>query len=265
MPRLGGLDTLIYWTGLAAMAGGALFCLFYPLVFRQRLAFADTTVAAYTDGQGALGYFWLVFWLFAMFVSVCRHYEMRTPIFGNKKIKYGPPTYPRKYPLLMKNKPKHWESPSKIARRKKTTVILAAVILVTGIFSFAMYPLSLCGRNQLHYDGTITVYNNRNQESAHYGLGEIISAELDTCTDGGKNRKWSIEMVLTTADGERFRFTAGSFAGDWIQGMETMAALKEIYGPLVTVEDTSKLWKVALERHLTQEEEALLYALFEAE
>lgn len=265
MPKLGWKDNLLYWSAMILIGCGWLASIFAPVILCDEIAFADERVVANVNGDGILHCFWMTFWFGVVLIFLVTLYERRLPVFGRTDIKYGPPAYPRTYPLLMKDKPYHWESPKKIAGRKKLYTVAAVVLVSTLLFSLAMYPTSLYSRQELHRDGTVAVYRSEN-EVEHYKFSQIEAVRLDTYRTGGKGvKKWTAAMVVCLSDGEEYRFSVGSFRGGWSENLRTMLDLKARYGSLVIIEGTEDLWRVAEDQKLEAAEEALLYELFGSE
>ena len=266
MPKLGFRDQLIYIIAMILTMGGALAVMILQMILQDRITFADPEVVAYRAGRGYGNMMFLFFWLFFVGIIIfAGPYQSRLPIFGIRGFKYGPPAYPRTYPLLMKNKPKSWSSPKKQAAQRKERNIVAAFLLVTLVFSLAMFPRSLYGREVLMEDGTITVYSPGNREAEHYKFSDVESVTLETYkyTPSKSLPQWSIRMVIHTRDGEDFYFTCGSFKGTYSESLTLMTEMKTRYGGLVTIEGTNNLGKSAGDMNLNPEERALLYALFE--
>ena len=266
MPKLGFRAQLIYITAMILTMGGALAVMILQMILQDRIAFSDPEVVAYRAGRGYGNMMFLFFWLFfAGIIILAGPYQSRLPIFGIRGFKYGPPAYPRIYPLLMKNKPKSWVSPKKQAAQRKGRKIAAAFLLATLVFSIAMFPRSLYGREVLMQDGTITIYSPSNREAEHYKFSDVESVTLETYkyTPSKSLPQWSIRMVIHTRDGEDFYFTCGSFRGKYPEALTLMMEMKARYGGLVTIEGTDNLGKSAIDMNLNPEERALLYALFE--
>ena len=119
MPPLSFLDKLIYWTIFLLLAAAYLLLLFGPIYLRDRIAFSEETVLAAEDHVSSL---WMIvpgmtFFLMT-FLLWNQPYQDRKPIFGLKNFKYGPPAWPKVYPLFMKNKPYVWVSERKKKERK---------------------------------------------------------------------------------------------------------------------------------------------------
>lgn len=266
MPKLGFADQCLYWLAMLLTGGGSLAAIIVPILLRSEIAFADERVVAFNERRGVGNDLYLFAWLFIVLLAIAGGpYQQRRPIFGRRGVKYGPPAYPRIYPLLMKDKPKHWVSPKAQANQKKLRLFLTALALVTLLFSIAMFPRSLYGREVLYRDGTVAVYSPGNREEEHYKFSEITSVELETYYRRRRRTfsgSWNVRMTLHTADGEDFYFSSGSFSGGWTQTLESMLALKERYGSLVTISGTENLSRVIHDKSLSAAEAALLYQLF---
>ena len=266
MPKLGFRDQLIYITAMVLTIGGSLAVMILQMILQDRITFADPEVVAYRAGRGYGNMMFLFFWLFfAGIIILGGPYQSRLPIFGIRGFRYGPPAYPRTYPLLMKNKPKSWSSPKKQAAQRKERNIVAAFLLVTLVFSLAIFPRSLYGREVLMQDGTITIYSPSNRESEHYKFSDVESVILGTYNYKPRKSpsRWSVRMVVHTRDGEDFYFTCGSFKGTYSESLTLMTEMKARYGGLVTIEGVHNLNKALSDMNLNLEERALLYALFE--
>lgn len=266
MPKLGFVDQCIYWAAMLLTGGGSFAVMLLHYSLRDKIAFADDRVVASSAGRGELNWFWLCFWLLIVFIIILAGpYQSRLPIFGRKGVKYGPPAYPRTYPLLMKDKPKHWVSPKVQANLRTARRVGLAAAALTLAFSLAMFPRSLYGRNNLLHDGTVTVYSPGNRETEHYKFSDIAAVELDI--HKYKHHKsyryfWYINMVVRFSDGSDFSFRSGDFAGTWEQTLQAMLALKERYGSLITIAEDADLNALIHDRELTPTEQALLRELF---
>ena len=136
MPPLSFVDKLIYWTVLALLCVAYFCLLFGPLYLRHIIAFSDTTVIAAEDHVSLMWLIvpWMTFFLMT-FILWLQPYQDRKPIFGRRNFKYGPPAWPKVYPLFMKNKPYVWVSERKKKERKQIAVILL-VVLLASLFLF---------------------------------------------------------------------------------------------------------------------------------
>ena len=266
MPKLGWADQLIYWAAMILTGGFSLGCHFLVLIMQDNIAFSDSQVIARTVGSGNLFYFCISLWCMVAFVLIIiGPYENRFPIFGRSDIKYGPPAYPRTYPLLMRNKPKFWVSSKEAQKIKKMRIIVAILLIVTFLISTAVFPLSLYGRTVLNEDGTVTVYDAGNREVHHYTYDEVISVELGTYQSSGRySDSWHIHFIITTVDSEIYKFAAHSFIGTDIQQLQTMLHVKEeLYDNQCLISGLENIQKVIQDQYRQAEEKGLVYQLFE--
>lgn len=262
MPKLGWKDQLFYLSLIILTAASVFGSFFISEHIRHKIAFSDERVISLTVGSGMLNMLWLPIWLlFAVILLITVPYQNRTPIFGRSDIRYGPPAYPSKYPLLMKNKPKVCVSKKELKRKRKYRMIFIIVASVIFLLSLAVFPLSFCGRSVMHKDGTLATYNELNRQTNSYTLSEITEVRLNTYSSG-RNFTWQAEMVVETSDGERYRFAVHSFEGTYAESLQTMLQMKEIYGVRIVVDGRDDLWRVVRDHHLDDEEKALLYELF---
>jgi hypothetical protein len=264
MPKLGWKDLLLYWGLMILGYGGCFATLLFPLFYCGVVAARNPDMIAYSGGDGILYSFWLAIWLLIFGVIVTAgFYEPRRPIFGRSDIKYGPPAYPRIYPLLMKNKPKFWQSSKKLAQKKMERTILVVVLLATLLLGIVLYPHSLYARQELLYDGSVVFYDTCNQELAHYRQRDMESVSLDAERSGGKNPHWYARFAFAFTDGKECSFSVYSLGDDWSDAIRTAEGLKARYGNLVAITDADDLWKVVMDQDLTPTEEEMLYRLFE--
>ena len=271
MPKLSLLDKCIYWGIMLILSIAYLALLFGPLALREVIAFADETVIAAEEHWSELWLIipWMTFFLMT-FILWLTPYQDRRPIFGLKNFKYGPPAWPKVYPLFMKNKPYVWVSEKKKQSRKQ----VAAVLLVVLLLSFIPLPWSLYGRNCLHTDGSMADHNMFDKVVREYDSGEIASVEFSTCRYStgkySKTRHWGVAVTLTTDDGREYTFLSTEFRYDkdaeapfWLTAM---TALKRRYSPqIITYSGQEDLDRVLSNHYDTEANRQLLYRLFEQE
>lgn len=261
MPKLGWKDQLLYWSLIIPNMVLSLGGIFISLLAQDMVAFSDRRVVASTVGEGNLNSFFLMLWCMIAFVVILAGFQQhRIPVFGRKDVTYGQPKYDDIYPLLSKDRPRKKLSPSQKTRR----IIAAMLILVSFLFSAAMFPRSFYGRAVLLEDGTIEVYNASNELTHHYSTDEITEVRMNTYASGKYGGNWKAEMVVTAEDEEVFRYAAHSFAGDDLQQLQTMLTMKVQYGSLVTIQGTEALADVIQDQKYDMQEQALLYSLFRA-
>ena len=265
MPRLGWQDQLLYWSAMILGFGGAVICPLFSVYYQEKLVSQNPDVIAHVGNGGVIYAFWLSGWLFVFGLVIATvFYQRRIPVFGRSDIQYGPPTYPRIYPFLRKNNPKYWQSPKKLAQKKIRNMILAIGVLISLLFSIAMYPHSLYGRFELLYDGSVVCFDSQNQESAHYRLNDMESVRLDVSSSGKRlrDRRWYAEIVFTFSDGKLCSYSVRSLGDDWTEAIRTAIELKVRYGNLVSIENADQLWQVIRDQKMTTAEKDLLYQLF---
>ena len=264
MPPLSVADKIIYWTAFVllwliffAMSIGTIY-------LRKVIAFADESVAAaYENISFILSVFSsLTFHLTTLIVWFLL-YEARRPILGKRNFKYGPPGWPKVYPLFMKNKPYVFVS----EREKKNRRVIAAILVAVLLLSLILWPLSLCGRTCLHSDGSITQYNMFNKQMEEYSADQIEKIQLETCRFRHDLVSSGVSITLFTKNGNKHFFTNREFRKgsqaddrDWIAAM---LDIKNQFDPgIVYCDETEKLKYVVMQQNLTAEETQLLYELF---
>lgn len=266
MPPLSFVDKLIYWSIFAVLCAAYVALMFGPLQLRYEIAFSDEAVIAAADHFSAfwLGVPWFTFFIMT-FILWLQPYQNRTPIFGKKGIKYGPPAWPKVYPLFMKNKPPVWVSEKKRKSRKQFAIFLLVVLLV----SFLFLPLSLYGRDCLRYDGSIVEYDMFGRQVEEFASGEIeeVTVGLFRYSTGGKYHKshhWGVQLKLRTRSGEGYSFDHREFENDGTRLYLTqMVNVISRYDPsVIRYEDVDKLDNLVWEKGLSDEETHLLYQLF---
>lgn len=266
MPKLGWKDQIVYWIAMILTGGFSILGGYIVLLTQDYIAFSDPAVIARTKGQGNLYFIWLLLWCLVVFILILAGlYRRRIPIWGRSDIKYGPPAYPRVYPIFTKNKPKHWVSPKELHRKKRMQFIVAVLLIISFFVCAVLFPLSFYGRAVLCNDGSITVYNAHNQEIHHYLKNEILSVELDTYySSSRRGGRWHIHFKIRTTDSKSYNFAAHSFDGTDIQQLQTMLYVKDrLFKDLILISGTENLQKVVWDQYSRTEEKALLYQLFD--
>ena len=268
MPPLSFVDKLIYWTIIIVLCAAYFLLLLGPLYLRHKIAFSDAEVIAVEDHGSLLWLLvpWMTFFLMT-FILWLEPYQKRIPIFGRKNFKYGPPAWPKIYPVFMKNKPYVWVSERKKKERKQIAVLLLVILLV----SFIPFPWSLYGRDCLCYDGSIVQYNMFNRRTREFSSGDIADIEIETFRYStgkyARTRHWGVGMVFTTDSGKKYIFEHRDFRSDtdsetcyWL---ERMLDVKNRYDPgMIHYDGLEDLERVIEDRNLNQEEIRMLYRLF---
>lgn len=268
MPPLSFVDKLIYWTIIVLLCVAYFVLLLGPLYLRYQIAFSDAAVIAAGDHASIFWSMvpWMTFFLMT-FILWLQPYQKRIPIFGRRNFKYGPPAWPKIYPLFMKNKPPVWVSERKKKERKQIAVILLVVLLV----SFVPFPWCLYGRDCLRSDGSIVQYNMFNSQTHEFSAGDIADIEIETYRHSTgtrfKTRHWGIRMVFLTDSGREYAFEHKEFRkdqqADFVYWLEAMLRLKKRYDPsIIHYGGAENLDLFIADMNLSQEEAQMVYRLF---
>lgn len=262
MPPLSFLDKLIYWFLMALLCCTYLALGLGAFVLRDKIAYQDATVVAKYDHASLL---WLLvpcmtFFLMT-FILWYMLYTDRKPIFGLRNFKYGPPAYPKIYPLFMKNKPPVYVSERKKKEKRGVALLLVIVLLV----SFIPFPWSLYGRSCLHSDGSIVRHNMFNRVTKEFSEQDIESLEIEAlhARQGKGRRTWTVRMKFTTESGRNFSYTFREFRGNITETLSAMLQVKSCYHPsIITYSGTENVGDVIAYRNFSPEEKAMIYELF---
>ncbi len=280
MPPLSFLDKVVYWIALSLLIGLCYFFLVVQQQMRRAIAFDDMSIIASGDNFSACWFLVPVCTLFVItFILWETAYQNRKPIFGKKNIKYGPPAFPKVYPLFMKNKPYVYVGEGK----KKEYRLIATIILVVFLISLVPFPWSLYGRYCLKNDGSIVQYNMFNKQVQDFSSEEIESIKIDTYRVRNSvyrknwisalfgifvdNSRWGVQMEFVTESGKKYTFDDGGFRKDTSgKSMDWLMAMNQVkanYDPsVICYEDIESLHRVIEDEDMTQEEIELLYRLF---
>lgn len=255
MPPLSWADKVVYWVAMILSFCG-IWVILPVLLLQRHIAFQDNTVIASSEGPGVLFVIPLTIWFVAVFACVYEAYKKRTPLFGIKGFRYGPPQWAPKYPLFMKNKPsRYW-----LTEKQKIAIGILAVLTV---LCWAVFPMSFYERTCLHTDGSLTYYNAVNQAEKHWETQNIHAVKFDICLTGGKSANWVIELTLETEDETEFYFRGGEFAGSWEETLGNMLRIKEHFSRSVSIDGVEYLDHLIEDYSFTDAELELLYQLFD--
>ena len=260
MPKLSALDQCIYMTILALIIAVTFSGVLLPVFLRRAVAAADAAIAVMEDAS-ILWCFPACFSFFLItFIPLCLAYQGRYPIFGKRNFRYGPPAWPKIYPVFMKNKPVVWVSENKKKQRRNIAILLLVVFLICCL----PLPLSLFGRDSLYADGSVADFNMFNRKVREYTVRDVDSVIFRVARNGKRSGLYDIVMEQTMTDGRRFQFEDGDFLrredGDWLS---EMVRLKALFPPeKVVTKGHDKLELVVFDRDMDSQQAALLYALF---
>ena len=262
MPPLSFVDKLIYWLIMALLIATYFALPMGVFLLRDRIAYQDTTVVAKYDHGSLLWLLvpWMTYFLMTFLLWI-QPYQDRKPIFGLRNFKYGPPAFPKVYPLFMKNKPAVYISERKKNEKRGIALLLVVILLV----SFIPLPWSLYGRTCLHSDGSMVRYNIFNQVTKEFSAGDVESVEVKAyhAKQGKHSRVWTVQIKFTTEHGRSFSYQMRDFRGNNSETLSSMLQVKGRYHPsVITYVGTEHLGSVIADHKLSPQAQTMLYELF---
>ena len=265
MPKLGWKDLLLYWTVMFGLGIFGIVALFWAIMTAEQIAFADPSVIAAMNGPGSECFLFLPFLCYVPVLITLGPYTKRLPVFGRSDIKYGPPAYPRIYPVFMKNKPQYWVSQKEVKRKKRIRWIIAGLLIIAFSICIPLYISSVYPRSVLHNNGSVSVYDTSNELVETYHSGEISYVELTTDSSAYRgNVSWFIDLNIHLENGKSFSYSMNCFRGSATQELEAILYAKEkLFGDRLIITGTEDLDMVIIDRYHTAEEKQLVYKLFE--
>ena len=266
MPPLSALDSCIYYLGMFRCIVLGLSLSLFVTLLTKRIGFSDPEVIAVTHRATVLlGIFPYIAFLGLLMAPLCTAFSKRKPIFGKKGIQYGPPKYPKVYPIFMKDKPPVWVS----ERKKEDRKLLTGLYVLALVIFLLPAPAGVFGRSCLMENGDIAVYNVFNRETERYHTGDIqelcfYPADMHPRSKG---YNYDLNAKITMTDGKTFFFESADFRdfrnsepASWLL---YMLDLKGRVAPeRVTFKDAHLLSRVAETYNLTPEEATLMDQLF---
>lgn len=265
MPPLSALDSCIYYSGMALCIFLGLSLSLFVTLLIKRIGLSDPEVIAVDERATVLlGIFPYIAFLGLLMAPLCTAFSNRRPIFGKKGIQYGPPKYPKVYPLFMKDKPPVWVSDRKKESRKTFTVFYIILLILCLLPT----PAGVFGRSCLMENGDVAVYNFLNLETQRYHTGDIKELCFYPADMHPRSKGYDLNAILTMEDGKTFYFDATDFRSSrnsepasWLL---YMLDLKDRVAPeRVTYKDTHLLPRVVDSCKLTPEEIDLMDQLFD--
>ncbi len=259
MPKLGFVDQMIYALGylviLAVLLGIIWLCFFW---IEERMLAQPGAVAYEANGSVFLMFPFYLSFLLSLFIPWYGLHQKRYPFFGKRGVKYGPPAYPRTFPLFMKNKPQYWKSPSEARLRRKAVMTVVVLNLVLAL----LVPFSIFGRDMLYESGTVVEYSVFNNPKREYEPEDAEAVTLSiSWHNGGRygSGHWRLSLSIDYGDRE-YRFYNRSFSGpDWVDDLD--AVLREFDPGVIQALDAERLDEFG--RRLSEENYARLCAIFE--
>lgn len=259
MPKLGFADQMVYALGylliLAMLLGIFWFCFFW---IGERMLAQPGAVAYEANGSSLLMIPFFISLLLSLFIPWYGLHQKRYPFFGKRGVKYGPPAYPRIFPLFMKDKPQYWKSPSQARMRRSAVITVVALNLVLAL----LVPFSVYGRDMLYEDGTLVEYSAFNAPKREYDPEEAEAVTLSIRWHSGSRYtagQWRLGLSIDY--GERvYQFYNRSFSdGDWVDELD--AVLREFDPDVIRAFDAERLDEFG--RKLSADNYAALCAIFE--
>jgi len=259
MPKLGFVDQMIYVLGylliVAVLLGTCWFCDFW--IGEWMLAQLGA-VAYEANGSSLLMIPFFLCLLLSLFIPWHVLHQKRYPFFGKRGVKYGPPAYPRTFPLFTKNKPQYWESPSQAPMRRKAVLTVVALNLVLAL----LVPFSIYGRDMLYEDGIVVEYSAYNSPKREYEPEEAEAVTLSIrWYKGGRYSSGHWRFCLCIDYGDRgYEFYNRSFSGaDWVDDLD--AVLREFDPGVIQAFDAERLDDFG--KKLSDQSYAKLCAIFD--
>lgn len=238
-PPLSFADKSIYF--LAILLSAVLVFLIGMAIYQAKksIAASNTDVVAYTSGSSILWAFpFLLFVIISLFAFISSNMNNRTPIFGNKKIKYGEYPWSKEcFPILDPRRKNVYIKPSKKRFLKTALLIWLSVLL---IFS-SLVPLCFFERECLMSNNSIVAYGIFNQKISSYtkeNLSHLTIEPSEYSTNTRDvissifSRKLTIQITIDTSDGNSFTFTYGDFRQinkDGSDALNSMLKVKSLF------------------------------------
>lgn len=263
------VDRLVYWFLLLVDLAVSFSYGFVPMLLQKRIAFSEKGVVAYWT-HASLLWALLGFFLFFLptFLIWVNYYNKRQPIFGKNRLS----SHEIKYPNYAEKKRKMAKKEAAWKRKSHRSLKITIAALILSSFLFP--PLAVYGRDCLYEDGSIRVYDLFNRVSEEYGPEDAVALEIGISgrrrTRRSRRKRWNVSLEITCANGESFYFTSeyfiGGRTGEIRLWLTEMLELKARFDPeKISYNDSHKLPNLVEDRHLSEEEQALLYELFSVE
>ena len=257
MPKLGFADQMIYALGYLLILAVLIGLFWFRFVWIEDRMMAQPGAVAYEARGSSYWYFpFFMSLMFSLFIPWYGLHQKRYPFFGKRGVKYGPPAYPRTFPLFMKNKPQYWKSPS-AARMRKATAIF---VVVLNLVLLLLVPLSIHGRNMLYADGTFRQYTVFDNVKREYAPEEAEEVTLSIGWHKTGRYSHSLRLTVYIDYGKHgYRFYHRSFGSDWVDDLTQVLSCFD--RDIIQVGNIEKL--DALGKGLSDENYDKLIALFE--
>ena len=217
MPKLGFADQMIYALGYLLILAVLVGLFWFRFFWIEDRMMAQPGAVAYEARESSSWFLpFLLSVMLSLFIPWYRLHSYRYPFFGKRGVKYGPPAYPRTFPLFMKNKPQYWKSPSEARMRKATAIF----VVVLNLLFLLQVPLSIYGRNMLYEDGTVRQYTVFDHIKREYAPEDAESVDLSIGwhRTGRYSQSLRLSVHMDYGDHE-YTFYNRSFGHDWVDDM----------------------------------------------
>lgn len=265
IPALSRTDKVIYHVLMILSPVLGFGLLYLATRWQSAIAAEGGTVAAVTNPLGGMLLFLFAFFHAGIFLQLKQD---KVHLFGRRDITYGPPQWREAYPIFRKH-PKVERKPDELwSLRWRWGAYLTAWAVVLAVFF-----LTLCPRDAWNADGSVTVWGSFDQVKKEYTVEEIdqVCFETDFFRTGGRRSsryEAGVQVYVTTADGEVFRFDYSDFnylSGEADDGLSAMVKLKDIFDPGIIeyrIDPENDLEDVISDRNYNEEMIELLHLLF---
>ena len=267
-PPLSFLDNMLYCVLVVLSIALCVSLFFFFISIQNAIAFGDKSVIAYSDKSKIFWFFPLLLFLVISAIAFFSfHHSERTPVFGNKKVKYGEYPWDKDcFPLFDKRRKNVYVKPSKKRfRRKMILVWLTFLLIFTSVF-----PLGIFKRGDLHDDYSITDYGVFNQKKNTYTKEDFsrltITIEEHHHNFRSFNAFYSVELTISMKDKNSFSFSFGDFRSEYSNEnmLRTMLNIKSFFAAeSITVTRRDRLDTLIDDFKFTEIEIKMLRELFD--
>lgn len=269
-PPLSSLDKAVYIFGWILNAVICFSSVFLFILVQDTVAFSNPSVTAYRTGASMLWSFPLFLFVIASTnVFIIGNFSSETPIFGNKRIKYGEHPWAKDcFPLFDKRRKTAYVKPSKKRLYRKWLIIwCAALLFVTSLASFGLFA-----RDCMYKDLSIRSYNTFNRKSGEeYSTEDYSHLTIDTemgfsTSSRGLIRVLSeprvtVSLTVEMKDGNKFTFSYGDFVKG--SALDEMQKIKDAFdSQAITVRGEYLIDEAIDDMKLSEEESQKLRSLF---
>lgn len=264
-PPLSFLDKSIYWLGLIL---SFFFSLLFAFCFEDItgvIAFHDPSVVAYNLHATFLFVIPLLMYIeISALVFFITALELKKPVFGNRKFRYGEAPWAKDcFPLFDPRRKNLHVRPSEKRFRRGMIIVWTAGLFLCSLFA----PLGFFGRDCLTQNNSIITYNVLNQDTA-YTTDDYSHLTIQARHVRYRSSDyWEYKINIRMKDEKSFAFSNRDF--DWREPhdqercLNQMLDIKAFFPPdAITIKGENNLEKLADYLGLNEEQNQLLQELF---